>query len=149
MLLFAGGAASTAPPTDPLHRDATATHLPAGVFGGANMDAQPADADGDLDIIVALLEGRSDPRNRLLDDGSGASRDATDGRLQGIRLAPYRVYVGDGRGHFEKATRAVFLESAVGAGFDVEEGDFDGDEQPDFYLASRGSPDRLPLGVPR
>lgn len=41
-----------------------------------------------------------------------------------------------------EATNAIFPESAVGT-------DFNGDGLLDFYLARRGSADRLLLGVPR
>jgi hypothetical protein len=57
------------------------------------------------------------------------------------------VYLNDGAGWFAEATSDVFPNGVVGFGFDVEAADFNADGRSDLYLASRGSDDRLLLGI--
>ena len=87
-------------------------------------DFADVDGDGDLDIVTA---------NADVDLGAG-------------RIAPsrYRAYLNDGEGVFSEASTEVF-GVVMGTGFDLEFVDFDGDGRGDFYLASRGTADRLLL----
>lgn len=102
--------------------DETASRLPAADISSFDGDFADVDGDGDLDIITA---------NADVDLGAG-------------RIAPsrYRAYLNDGEGVFAEATAEVFGR-AMGTGFDLEFADFDGDGLADFYLASRGTADRL------
>jgi len=126
-LVFAMGCQNTAdepaPPQDsPVYQDVTATNLPANALGGLSMDAGIADidGDGDLDIITCNSNG---PSFR--------------------ELTPYRVYLNDGKGVFTDAPSGFLPEGIAGSGFDAEQADFNGDGQPDLFLASRGTPDQL------
>lgn len=59
----------------PLYREVTATHLPAGLAGRC-MDAAAGDADGDGDLDLALAM-EFEPKVLLLNDGAGRFRDAS------------------------------------------------------------------------
>jgi hypothetical protein len=82
------------------------------------------DGDGDLDLI----------RGRMGD------LNARDSRF------PLLAFVGDGTGRFV-AAQGVLPGSAMANAFDIEAGDFNGDGHEDLFIASRGGPDRLLLGV--
>ena len=86
-------------------------------------DFVDVDGDGDLDIVTA---------NADVDLGVGRIADSR-----------YRAYLNDGSGVFADASDEVFGASVTGKGLDLEFADFDGDGRPDFYLASRGTADRL------
>ena len=89
-------------------------------FHGGFLDV---DGDGDLDVVTA-----------------NSTVDLERGRIE---AAPYRVYRNDGEGGFREATDRVFPAGTDGVGFDVEQADVDGDGDPDLFLASRGTVDRL------
>ena len=82
------------------------------------------DGDGHLDLI----------RGRMGDLGARDSR------------FPLLAFKGDGTGRFVPA-EGVLPPSAVANAFDIEAGDFNGDGRLDLFVASRGGPDRLLLGV--
>ena len=83
------------------------------------------DDDGDLDILTSNLN-----------------------RTPGVAaLVPWIAYRNDGTGRFIEATAEIFPDGVVGFGFDAEAADFNGDGRTDLYLAGRGSPDRLLLGI--
>lgn len=103
--------------------DETASRLPTDRDNSFDGDFIDVDGDGDLDIVTS----------NTLFGGVG-------------QLAPYRVLVNDGVGTFEDQTEDIFPATALGLGFDVEPGDFDGDGLLDLYLAGRGSPDILLKG---
>ena len=134
-LLFANVAAFV-PGADPRNRllindgngffaDETSTRLPAASVSSFDGDFADVDGDGDLDIVTA-----------------NADVDLSVGRIADSR---YRAYLNDGSGVFVDASGEVFGAGVAGTGLDVEFADFDGDGRPDFYLASRGTADRLLL----
>ena len=134
-LLFANVAAFVAG-ADPRNRllindgngmfaDETASRLPAASVSSFDGDLVDVDGDGDLDIVTA-----------------NADVDLSVGRIADSR---YRAYLNDGSGVFADASGEVFGTGTRGTGLDLEFADFDGDGRPDFYLASRGTPDRLLL----
>lgn len=90
-------------------------------------DFWDVDRDGDPDVVT--------------------SNSSVDMAARRIEAAPYRVYLNDGSGRFREATGEVFPEGITGVGFDVEGTDFDGDGRLDLFFASRGTVDRLLLGV--
>jgi len=104
--------------------DVTATHL----VGDDELTTSVAfidyDRDGDLDLI----------RGRL-------------GDLQARRSDfPLLAFANDGAGHFIAAPGVIPLIAGANA-FDIEVADFNGDGRPDLFVASRGGPDRLLLGL--
>ena len=109
--------------------DVTLDRLPRDSDHSFDADFLDVDRDGDLDLVTA-----------------NAEVDLSRGR---IAPAPFRVYANDGTGHFREATEEVFPAGVTGTGFDIAAADFDGDDLMDLYLASRGSPDLLLLGVGR
>ncbi len=134
-LLFANVAAFVAG-ADPRNRllindgdgfftDETSTRLPSASVSSFDGDLVDVDGDGDLDIVTA-----------------NADVDLSVGRIADSR---YRAYLNDGNGVFTDASDEVFGVGATGTGLDLEFADFDGDGRPDFYLASRGTADRLLL----
>jgi len=134
-LLFANVAAFVAG-ADPRNRllindgngvfaDETSARLPAASVSSFDGDLVDVDGDGDLDIVTA-----------------NADVDLSVGRIADSR---YRAYLNDGSGVFTDASAEVFGVSATGTGLDLEFADFDGDGRADFYLASRGTADRLLL----
>ena len=134
-LLFANVAAFVAG-ADPRNRllindgngvfaDETSSRLPAASVSSFDGDFADIDGDGDLDIVTA-----------------NADVDLSVGRIADSRS---RAYLNDGSGVFTDASEAVFGAGATGTGLDLEFADFDGDGRPDFYLASRGTADRLLL----
>ena len=134
-LLFANVAAFVAG-ADPRNRllindgngfftDETSARLPAASVSSFDGDLVDVDGDGDLDIVTA-----------------NADVDLSVGRIADSR---YRAYLNDGSGVFADASGEVFGTGTRGTGLDLEFADFDGDGRPDFYLASRGTPDRLLL----
>lgn len=134
-LLFANVAAFVAG-ADPRNRllindgegtfaDETSSRLPAASVSSFDGDLVDVDGDGDLDIVTA-----------------NADVDLSVGRIADSR---YRAYLNDGSGVFTDASDEVFGAGTRGTGLDLEFADFDGDGRPDFYLASRGTPDRLLL----
>ena len=134
-LLFANVAAFVAG-ADPRNRllindgdgffaDETSSRLPAAGVSSFDGDFADIDGDGDLDIVTA-----------------NADVDLSVGRIADSR---YRAYLNDGDGVFTDASDEVFGTGATGTGLDLEFADFDGNGRPDFYLASRGTADRLLL----
>lgn len=109
------------------YRDETGERLPAHRDRSFDGDFIDVDGDGDLDIVT-----------------SNSEVNLEEGRIED---APYRVYLNEGGGLYRTATDEVFPEGVVGTGFDVEATDVDGDGRLDLYLASRGSVDRLLLGL--
>jgi len=126
---------SSVPGADPANRillnqsnrfvDGTDAALPAGARRNFDGEFWDVDGDGDLDIVAGSLTVSGG--QAVLDD--------------------FRVLLNDGEGIFTLA-EDVFPSSAVGFGFDTEMADLNGDGLGDFYLASRGSPDRLLLRRP-
>lgn len=109
------------------YRDETGERLPAHRDRSFDGDFIDVDGDGDLDIVTA-----------------NAQVNLEEGRIED---APFRVYLNEGGGLYRTATDEVFPPGVVGTGFDVEATDVDGDGRLDLYLASRGSVDRLLLGL--
>ena len=109
------------------YEDVTAEHLPRDDDRSFDGDLIDVDRDGDLDVVTS---------NSVVDLDAGR-----------IDPAPWRVYLNDGSGRFTEGTSRVFPPDVTGVGFDVEPADFDGDGLLDLYLASRGTGDRLLLGV--
>lgn len=82
------------------------------------------DRDGDLDLI----------RGRM-------------GDLQAKQSDyPLLAFTNDGSGRFSAASDVVPSSAGANA-FDIEVADFNGDGRPDLFIASRGGPDRLLLGL--
>ncbi len=102
--------------------DETASRVTFARISSFDGDFADVDGDGDLDIVTA-----------------NADVDLSVGR---IAPSLYRAYLNDGDGVFTEASAEVF-GSTMGTGFDLEFADFDGDGRADFYLASRGTADRL------
>jgi len=102
--------------------DVSASNLPSADKRSFDGEFWDVDGDGDLDIVTGSL---------------------TVSGNQGV-VDDFRVLLNDGTGSFTVSAE-VFPSSAVGFGFDTEMADLNGDGRPDFYLASRGSPDRLLL----
>jgi FG-GAP-like repeat len=87
---------------------------------GASIQVADLDRDGDVDVII--------PSTQLL----GAVGD-------------YLVLLNDGSGRFSAAAAGTVLpDTAVGNGFDVEVGDYDGDSVDDLFLCNRASIDDAP-----
>lgn len=109
------------------YTDETGARLPEDDDRSFDGDFLDVDRDGDLDVVTSN----------------------TDFDLEAERIAPlpYRVYLNDGEGRFRLATEEVIPEGVTGMGFDVEAADLDGDGLVDLYLAGRGTPDRLLLGM--
>jgi len=103
--------------------DETAERLQGSDSRSFEGDLIDLDGDGDLDVITGNL-------------GRGGT------------LEPYRVFVNDGTGRFTEGTDDVLPGGIVGAGFDVEQADYDRDGHLDLYLADRGNADRLLLRDP-
>ena len=105
--------------------DATARRLPADDQSSLDADFVDLDGDGDLDVVTS----------NVLFDG------------ESIGSAPYGVLLNDGSGRFSDATATAFADGVTGRGLDAEAHDFDGDDRVDLFLCSRGTVDRLLLGV--
>ena len=110
---------------DGFFTDETSSRLPAASVSSFDGDLVDVDGDGDLDIVTA-----------------NADVDLSVGRIADSR---YRAYLNDGGGVFTDASDEVFGAGTRGTGLDLEFADFDGDGRADFYLASRGTADRLLL----
>ena len=76
-------------------------------------------------------------------DGDGDLDIVTGGIGTGFSAIAYTVLINDGEGRFSVPEEPVFPGTAAAFGFDTEMADLTGDGRPDFYLASRGSQDRL------
>jgi len=103
------------------------TDAPAGALPADNANTFDADlidvtGDGHLDVVFAHLTA-----------------------IQGPGAAPVRVFANDGSGRFTEATAETFPPSFGGNGFDIVQGDLNGDGKPDLFLANRIGPDKLLL----
>ncbi len=105
--------------------DQTVERMPTVFDVTQDLELGDVDQDGDLDVVTSNLS-------------------STPGVAVPVR---WRVYLNDGAGWFAEATSDVFPNGVVGFGFDVEAADFNADGRSDLYLASRGSDDRLLLGI--
>lgn len=104
--------------------DATATHLVADDELTTAVAFIDFDGDGDLDLIRGLT-----------------------GDLRAERSDyPLLAFTNDGTGRFAAAP-GVLPPSAGANAFDIESADFNGDGRLDLFIASRGGPDRLLLGL--
>ncbi|GAB4203082.1 MAG: hypothetical protein OHK0022_26900 [Roseiflexaceae bacterium] len=127
------------------------------------------DGDGDLDAFVAHSDyAVKTPSQVLLNDGKGRFSDSgqqlglgfnsgtaladfeRDGDLDmivarnpGTASAPSRVWVNDGRGHFQPGQTF-----SAGYNRDVVAGDLNGDGLPDFLLANSSFCDAICTGFP-
>jgi hypothetical protein len=105
-----------------------------------DVTAEKLPPDDELTTSVAFLDFNHDGhldliRGRLGDPNARVSH------------FPILAFTGDGTGRFTLA-EDVLPDSAVANALDMELADFNGDGQPDLFVASRGGPDRLLLGVP-
>ena len=108
-----------------------------GGFTDATTEMLPA--DDELTTAVELLDFTGDGRIELIRGWMGDSR-AVDSDF------PLLTFTSDGSGQFTPAD-GVLPRTAVANAFDIEAGDFNGDGRGDLFIASRGGPDRLLLGV--
>jgi len=104
-----------------------------------------ADGDGDLDLYVAsyidcTLEDV--PQAKPILDWKGLEKVAAG--PFGFKGAPDHFFRSEGGARFTDATREAGLEdTALGFGFAVRAGDFDGDGDPDLYVANDSDPNYL------
>jgi hypothetical protein len=139
-----------------------------------NADLGDVDGDGDVDLFFSNVGFRStsNPQDRLLiNRGNAQFSDMTatqypqeqrntldgdfidvdrDGDLDIVQATfgesnRYRVFTNDGAGTFVDSTQAIFPETAIGMGVEVEPGDYNGDGKVDLYLTGFMGPDRLLL----
>lgn len=107
--------------------------------GFTDVTAQMLPPDDELTTSSALLDVTGDGRLDLI-RGSMGDLNGRDSRF------PLPALAGDGTGRFTPAN-GVLPPSAVANAFDIEMGDFNGDGRADLFIASRGGPDRLLLGL--
>jgi len=110
-----------------------------GSFTDVTADSLPP--DDELTTAVAFIDFNGDGH---LDVVRGRLGDVT-GRTSDF---PLLAFIGDGTGRFTPAG-GVLPPSAAANTLDIEAGDFNSDGVTDLFIASRGGPDRLLLGVPR
>jgi hypothetical protein len=104
--------------------DVTATHLVPDDELTTAVTFVDYDRDGDLDLIRGQM-----------------------GDLQAKRSDfPLLAFANDGTGRFSPAPDVVPPIAGANA-FDIEVADFNGDGRPDLFIASRGGPDRLLIGL--
>jgi hypothetical protein len=104
--------------------DVTATHLSPDDELTTAVAFIDYDRDGDLDLI------------------RGRMGDLAASRSNFVLLA----FANDGAGHFSAAPGVVPPVAGANA-FDIELADFNGDGRTDLFVASRGGPDRLLIGL--
>jgi len=104
-----------------------------------DVTAEMLPPDDELTTAVAFIDFTGDGKVDLIRGRMGdlGGRDSRFALL---------AFVGDGRGTFTPADD-VLPPSATANAFDIEIGDFNGDHRADLFIASRGGPDRLLLGV--
>lgn len=110
----------------------------AGTF--TDVTAASLTPDDELTTAVAFPDFNGDGHRDLIRGRMGDS----SGRTSDF---PLLAFSGDGSGHFTPA-EGVLPPSAAANALDIEVADFNGDGRPDLFVASRGGPDRLLLGVP-
>lgn len=104
--------------------DVTATHLPAETDTTMAAAFIDLDGDGDLDIVKGSFD-------------LSRTRDP---------VTPLIAWLNDGTGRFTPAD-GVLPATALANTFDLEVADYNGDGIDDLFVASRGGPDRLLLGL--
>lgn len=100
--------------------DQTDKRLPKDDQNGSHGALLDLDGDGDLDILSSHLTSVGLPGE-----------------------APWRTLINDGKGRFAAPKESLFPATATGNGFDHAQADFDGDGNPDLYLANRVGTDIL------
>lgn len=112
--------------------------------------------DGDFqftDVTAEKLPPDDEPTTsvQFIDFTGDGYLDLIRGRMGDLtgRDSRFRLlaFANDGSGTFSPID-GVLPPSAMANAFDIEPGDFNGDGRDDFFVASRGGPDRLLLGVP-
>ncbi len=106
--------------------DVSATHHPADDEITMSAAFGDWDGDGDLDLVRGSF------------DLSQTTNPTT----------PLRAFINDGSGRFSAAP-GVLPPVSLANTFDLEIADFNGDGVDDIFVASRGGPDRLLIGIPR
>lgn len=141
----------------PLFREVTSTHLPAGLAGRC-MDAAAGDVDGDGDLDLALAM-EFEPKILLVNDGSGRFRDASaqlpraihdsedvafadfdgDGDLDLVLVSEDdrkdELYLNDGTGRFDDASERLVSDDVSNALVVL---DLNGDGAPDVLTGNIG-----------
>jgi len=147
-------------PESLIYRDVSATNLPLASLGNNNMDARPADldGDGDLDIVIAVEFVRN---IILINNGSGVFTNESNTRLpaqsndsEDVGIADFdnngtldilfvseddstnELYLNDGNGFFTNASSRIPVNGVSNA---VLVTDLSGDSIPDIIIGNDGT----------
>ncbi|MGH1365105.1 MAG: T9SS type A sorting domain-containing protein [Calditrichia bacterium] len=158
--LFFSNLSAQEVPENLVYRDVSATNLPLASLGNNNMDARPADldGDGDLDIVIAVEFVRN---IILINNGSGVFTNESNTRLpaqnndsEDIGIADFdnngtldilfvseddstnELYLNDGNGFFTNASSRIPVNGVSNA---VLVTDLTGDSIPDIIIGNDGT----------
>jgi len=146
-------------PENLIYRDVSSTNLPLSSLGTNNMDARPADldGDGDLDIVIAVEFFRN---LVLINNGSGVFSNESNSRLpaqnndsEDVGIADFdgngtldivfvseddstnELYLNDGNGFFTNASSRIPVNGVSNAVLVTE---LSGDSSPDIIIGNDG-----------